>query len=125
MIIVSTGLAPGSNHERTGLLPIYVVFINRKKRHDETLDEYYQAITLGTLDAPTPPKALKSGATVFHQNQITIDVVSLARASIFQKQVLERRQKESQQKVQNTSRPAHRVQSQTRSRSRSANVTQR
>jgi 1,2-phenylacetyl-CoA epoxidase PaaB subunit len=94
-------------------LPTYIVFVNRKKRHDETLDGYYQAITLGTLDAPNPPQALKIGATTFHQNQITIDVVSLARASIFQKQIIERRQKESQQK-------AHTAQPRTTSRSRSA-----
>lgn len=96
-------------------LPTYVAFINRKKRHDETLDAYYQAITLGTLDAPNPPQALKIGATTFHQNQITIDVVSLARASIFQKQIIERRQKESQLKAKQTPQKAR-----TTSRSRSA-----
>jgi len=106
-------------------LPTYVVFVNRKKRHDETLDEYYQAITLGTLDAPNPPKALVQGATTFHQSQITIDVVALRRAPIFQQQVLQRRQKESQQKkVQRPPSTARTVPPRARSRSRNADSKQ-
>ncbi len=99
-------------------MPTYIVFVNRKKRHDETLDEYYQAITLGTLDAPNPPKALVQGAATFHRSQITLDVVALRRASIFQRQVLKQRQQESKLKAQRTPRPA---QHRTTSRSRSAN----
>jgi 1,2-phenylacetyl-CoA epoxidase PaaB subunit len=100
-------------------LPTYVVFENRKKRHDETLGEYYQAITLGTLDAPNPSKALVQGAATFHRSQITIDVVALRRASIFQQEVLKRRQQESKPQAQRTPRSAR---PRTTARSRSAKV---
>lgn len=99
---VSTGLATSSNQQRKDRtpLPTYVAFVNRKKRHDETLAEYYQAITLGTLDAPNPPKALVQAASTFHRSQITLDVVALRRASIFQQQVLKQRKPESEPKQQ-------------------------
>lgn len=92
-------------------MPTYVVFINRKKRHDETLAEYYQAITLGTLDAANPSKALVQGAATFHQSQITLDVIALRRASIFQQQVLKQRKLETKPQSQRTPRPVLVVQS--------------
>ena len=71
----------------------YVVFVNRKKRFDETLNEYYESITLGTVDTKSAPQALNIGAETFHREKIALDVVALSRASIFQKQVLTNREK--------------------------------
>lgn len=59
----------------------YIVFVNRKKRAEETLNDYYQAITLGTVEAPSAPKGLKLGAQTFRRNQATLDVVARSRAT--------------------------------------------
>lgn len=59
----------------------YIVFVNRKKRAEETLNDYYQAITLGTVEAPNAPKGLKLGAQTFRRNQGTLDVVAKRRAT--------------------------------------------
>jgi hypothetical protein len=59
----------------------YIVYINRKKRPNETLNDYYQAITLGTVDASNAPQGLKLGAQTFRRNQGTLDVVAVRRAT--------------------------------------------
>lgn len=70
----------------------YIVFLNRKKRAEETLNDYYQAITLGTVEAPNAPKGLKLGAQTFQRNQGTLDVVALRRATpTWQKQISRKR----------------------------------
>lgn len=71
----------------------YVVFVNRKKRFDETLNEYYESITLGTVDTKSAPQALNVGSETFHREKIALDVIALRHASIFQKQVLDAREK--------------------------------
>ena len=59
----------------------YIVYLNRKKRAEETLNDYYQAITLGTVEAPNAPQGLKLGAQTFRRNQGTLDVVAVRRAT--------------------------------------------
>lgn len=69
----------------------YVVFENRKKYHHETLAQFYESITYGTVEASTPYKAIPLGASTFNVRQSLIDVVSFKRAPIFQQQELKKR----------------------------------
>lgn len=59
----------------------YVVFNARKKREDETLHQFYQAITLGVVEAPTLAKAERAAWT---QYGYAVSVVAVKKAPLLQ-----------------------------------------
>lgn len=71
-------------------MPTYIIFNNRKKRYEETLNQFYESVTYGTVNAPNVPKAFKAGIEKFQVRQSMIDVVSLKRAPLFQQQMLKK-----------------------------------
>lgn len=73
-------------------MPQYIAYVNRRKlESEETLIDYYSAITLGIIDAATIDKAFKAGQERFnaHPDRILINVIHVKKASDTQRKIAE------------------------------------
>ena len=74
-------------------MPIYVAYIDRKKQYEETLNEFYASITLGTVEAANQVKARILSGETFGKDISRLAVVALRHAPICQQQVLQERER--------------------------------